>query len=137
MYTVDMQQKDMSRFLSKIEFTDNCWLWQGSISRTKYGVFSLNNKMLYAHRLSYELWVGPLCEGQVIDHLCEVRNCICPEHLEQVSHKENVYRATGASEEECPNGHPRSKFERRTSTKNQLYCTACLRIKGRGIGRTK
>lgn len=117
----------MARFVSKIEVTETCWLWRGSIAKTKYGVFSLHGSMYLAHRLAYEIWIGPLCEGLVVDHLCRVRNCVCPEHLEQITHKENVYRATGASKETCPNGHPRNEFERRTTTKNQLYCLACLK----------
>lgn len=47
---------------------------------------------VYAHRIAYELYVGPIPQGQEIDHLCRVRNCINPAHLEAVTHAENIAR---------------------------------------------
>lgn len=45
-----------------------------------------------AHRVAYELWVGPIPEGMELDHRCKVRACINPAHLEPVTHAENMRR---------------------------------------------
>ena len=57
-----------------------------------YGTFHLNGKLHKAYRVSYELFRGKLEKGQVVDHLCRVPNCVNPDHLEAVSHKENIMR---------------------------------------------
>ena len=64
-----------------------------------------------SHRLAYELEIGPIPAGLEIDHLCRVRNCVNPAHLEPVTHAENIRRGTGplaenARKTECVHGHP-------------------------------
>jgi len=60
-----------------------------------------------AHRLMYQILVGPIPAGMDLDHLCRVRACVNPEHLEPVTRKENVARGIGhGSETHCPKGHP-------------------------------
>ena len=66
---------------------------------------------VYAHRAAYELFVGPIPSGYEIDHLCRVRDCVNPDHLEAVTRRENLLRgdtfaATHAAKTECPRGHP-------------------------------
>lgn len=99
------------RFMSHVEKDDSgCWLWQAFIGPTGYGDFWANNKMQRAHRWSYSNWNGSLIKGLTIDHLCRVRNCVNPEHLEQVTIKENVLRgesfvAKNAAKTHCHKGH--------------------------------
>ena len=69
-----------------------CWLWTGKPAKNGYGVISVNNTDRYAHRLSYELHIGPIPDGLTIDHLCMVRLCVNPEHLEPVTRSENTRR---------------------------------------------
>ena len=71
---------------------DECWEWRAFIRPNGYGQF---NKNEYAHRVSYEEFVGPIPEGLVIDHLCRNRSCINPEHLEPVTQHENLLRGNG------------------------------------------
>lgn len=52
--------------------------------------------MIYAHRLSYELFVGPIPDGYELDHLCRNRGCVNPAHLEAVTHRVNVLRGLAA-----------------------------------------
>jgi hypothetical protein len=52
--------------------------------------------MVIAHRLSYEWLVGPVPEGMELDHLCRVRHCVNPSHLEVVTHSVNVIRGNEA-----------------------------------------
>ena len=67
-----------------------CWIWSGSVSTQGYGKFS--NPSLLAHRVSYESMVGPIPEGLAIDHLCRVRTCVNPAHLDPVTAAENTRR---------------------------------------------
>jgi len=81
------------RFWAKVDKTDTCWLWMGSKSPYGYGRVRVNRKIEVAHRLSYALNGGDLIDGLVLDHLCGVKNCVNPAHLEQVTNAENVSRA--------------------------------------------
>ena len=74
-----------------------CWLWTGGIDGDGYGVFSIvNYKPVSAHRFAYELHRGPIPEGLTIDHLCRVRCCVNPDHLEAVTRRVNTMRGFGA-----------------------------------------
>lgn len=85
----------------------NCWLWRRSKSPDGYGWASFKNRTYQAHRLSYLLVVGPVPEGTHLDHLCRVRHCVNPEHLEPVSPAENLRRSefTPAGVKKCVKGH--------------------------------
>lgn len=84
---------DKERFLSKIEKTDSCWIWKGTINPDSgYGRFVVNKKNLYAHRYSYELFNEEIAEKMVIDHLCRNVACVNPSHLEAVTNRENGIR---------------------------------------------
>lgn len=77
-----------------------CWRWTGQKNRFGYGQLTVNrdgkSRCLGAHRFSYEAHVGPIPEGLEIDHLCRVRDCVNPEHLEPVTRAENVRRSWAA-----------------------------------------
>lgn len=76
-------------FMAKIDFTDNCWLWTGALNKDGYGRFGTTS----AHRYSYENFKGKLVIGMEVDHLCRVRNCVRPSHLEQVTKSINRLRS--------------------------------------------
>ncbi len=84
-----------TRFWPKVNKTSTCWLWTGSISSGGYGGFGIRGTAKKAHRVSYELIVGPIPEGLELDHLCRVRHCVNPNHLEPVTRQENVRRGVG------------------------------------------
>lgn len=71
-----------------------CWQWVGSMAVNGYGRYGYPSA--YAHRLMYELIVGPIPEGLVIDHLCRNRGCVNPAHLECVTLAENVKRGAAS-----------------------------------------
>ena len=84
---------DKERFLSKIEKTDSCWIWKGTVNPDSgYGRFQVSGKSLYAHRYSYELFNEEIAEKMVIDHLCRNAACVNPSHLEAVTNRENGIR---------------------------------------------
>lgn len=71
-----------------------CWQWTASIIHTTgYGAFGVEGRKRGAHRVSYELVIGPIPDGLTIDHLCNNRRCVNPSHLEPVTQGENVRRA--------------------------------------------
>lgn len=73
----------------------SCWLWVGGWQRkTGYGMFGTG---LLAHRFAYQLIVGAIRSGLELDHLCRVRLCVNPGHLEAVTHQENVARGLVAT----------------------------------------
>lgn len=71
-----------------------CLRWTGAHSPTGYGYLKYpGGPTGNVHRMAYEVFVEPIPEGLEIDHLCRVRDCINVDHLEVVTHKENVRRA--------------------------------------------
>jgi|ERR1035437_6160 hypothetical protein len=104
-----------ARLVKKYEIQeDGCWLWVAAKDRGGYGVVRFNGKACRAHRVMYELLIGPIPDGLVIDHLCKVRACVNPVHMEPVTIAENTFRGTiyirkaewAASITHCPFGHP-------------------------------
>ena len=92
-----------------------CWLWQRALDKYGYGVWSIDSVQYKAHRLSYVLHVGILDEELTIDHLCFVRSCVRPDHLEPKSRALNTSAAWVAGKLDdkkndwlagtCRNGH--------------------------------
>ena len=77
-----------ARFWSKLDSQlplIGCWEWRGAGSANGYGSFRVGSRNLCAHRVSYELLVGPIPAGLQIDHVCPNRRCVNPDHLEPVS----------------------------------------------------
>lgn len=68
-------------FLQKVHKTDGCWLWTGKKVGRGYGGLRVNERDLLAHRVSYELHVGPIPDGQWVLHRCDNPPCVNPEHL--------------------------------------------------------
>ena len=120
----------------RIDKTETCWLWTGAHSKTGYGFVSswVNGESTCkpVHRYVYELLVGPIPSGLELDHLCRVRNCVNPEHLEPVTHSENMRRSPinrGAHQlkkTHCPQGHPYDEVNT-YAYKGHRYCRACTK----------
>lgn len=87
---------------------DSCWLWARS-TKDDYPMLWIGKKRYRAHRVIYEALVGLIPEGLSLDHLCRVKCCVNPEHLEPVTHAENVRRGNSgkfqAAKTHCPKGH--------------------------------
>src|SRR5690606_17418880 len=81
------------RFWSKVIPTGFCWYWSDTPAKSGYGRISINNTATYAHRVAWELLMGPIPEGLTIDHLCHNKLCVNPDHLEPVTFGENASRA--------------------------------------------
>lgn len=114
---------DETRFaLSYVVNTESgCWEWVGSKKTAGYGQIRFRRKNANAHRVSYETHVGPIADGLTIDHLCQNKSCVNPEHLEPVTVAENTQR-WAATITACPQGHPRSP--------RQHQCRECKKEPG-------
>ena len=105
---------------------DGCWLWTKCCDRKGYGRVQLGGLLLYAHRLSYEVFEGPIPEGLHLDHLCRVRHCVNPDHLEPVTCAENIRRSPihHGAKTHCPAGHPYDEANTRRY-RGRRFCITC------------
>ena len=94
-YNSDLPDKTerFDTFITRVNKTDTCWLWSGNKNSNGYGLVSIDGKTVQVHRYAYEVLVGPIPDGLTIDHLCRVRLCVNPDHLEVVTLGENIRRA--------------------------------------------
>lgn len=127
-----MFENEADRFWSKVEFTDSCWLWTAGSERSNhgYGSFRSGTKKVGAHRWAYEFCVGPPPDGLELDHLCRVRHCVNPDHLEPVPHKINALRGFGlpaknAKKEVCIRGHADWGTRHSGKRAGRRFCRTC------------
>lgn len=93
----------LSEFFRRVWVDEKgCWHWCGAINYKGYGVYVTTS----AHRFTYSWFVGPIPPGYEIDHLCRVRDCVNPAHLEAVTTRENHRRSHyWANFGVCKRGH--------------------------------
>lgn len=103
---------NLARFWSYVDKngSDGCWNWRGATSPDGYGILLVARETVYMPRYSWELANGPMPSGLEPDHLCRNHACVNPNHLEPVTHKENVLRggspaAINARKTHCIRGH--------------------------------
>ena len=117
-------------FWDKVDKSQDCWTWLGSLFKTGYGQFWNGEKVVRAHRYSYELLKGEIPKGLQLDHLCRNRYCVNPKHLEPVTNRENVLRGNGicgnnARKTHCKNGHLFNEENTINLKGNRRQCRIC------------
>ena len=118
------------RFFRKVAVDVNgCWVWQGRRYPHGYGAFSLGHKKLYAHRFVYEQLIGAIPEGLELDHLCRIRYCVNPLHLEPVTHYENLRRSPSflGRRTACSHGHAYTEQNTWVERTGARHCRTCNR----------
>lgn len=112
-----------------------CWLWQGVVTNAGYGHVWAKGRRILAHRVFYERHVGAIPLGMELDHLCRVRRCVNPAHLEPVTTRENILRgsaptAANARKTHCKRGHPLSG-DNLYLNRGRRICVTCMRDRDR------
>lgn len=143
---IDFVATKIPQFWERVlpEPNSGCWIWTGSITGPGYGTFcARKNLLMLAHRFSYVLHKGEIPAGLEIDHLCRVRCCVNPDHLEAVTHRENGLRgvsgaADNARKTHCVNGHELAGENLLViSTRPGRHCKACHYARARQRKRQK
>lgn len=121
-----------ANFWTKVDASGECWIWTGAISQNGYGSFSYRGSIRSSHSVAYEAFVGAVPSELELDHLCRVRACCNPSHLEAVTAQENVRRGVGpsavnATKTECPQGHPYSGDNLYVHPRGERRCLICQR----------
>lgn len=138
--------KDEKRFKTKYIKHGDCWIWIGSFNGKKgYGKMLLRGKLELAHRISYSWYRGHIPTGMTIDHMCNNKACVNPEHLEVATQKDNNLRgnsltAKNKRKTHCARGHEFTEDNvkiiiRRTSTRR--VCKKCHRQNVRATKRRR
>lgn len=137
------------RFWSRVERSESahpalgtpCWPWTGCVDADGYGRVAFDGRGRMAHRVAYELAVGPIPDGLVIDHLCRTPRCVNPAHLEPVTRGENVRRGVAGAlrrawnlalgrRTHCARGHAfddANTSPRSGANQGRRNCRACKR----------
>lgn len=117
-----LTESDKKRFWEKVKKIEGgCWEWTASQrNQSGYGGFGINKKIYLAHRLTYQIYKGPIEPGQLILHTCDNRKCVNPDHLYSGTPKDNM--------SDC------SKRGRIVSSnRNKIYCKFGHELSGNNL----
>ncbi len=120
--------------IDRSQVGQGCWIWTACKTRLGYGKSCFKGKLWGAHRLVFTLLRGDIPKGLVLDHLCRNPSCVNPDHLEPVTHGENLRRGfTRADIRHCKRGHeftPENTRRRTNRGRPVRVCRQCEYIRG-------
>lgn len=127
----------------EIDPETDCWIFTGALTKGGYGKIWVKGKFLSPHRLSYEMFVGPIPEGLHMDHFkCQNRRCFNPLHVRPVTPRENALRsdsptALNAAKTKCPEGHEYDFITAQGTRGCHICYAATARIRRANLKREK
>lgn len=134
----DLPKSTEKRLLEKVvkNTVTGCWEFTGSLLPAGYGILWNGERPEGAHRISYCLYKGEITPGMEVDHACNNRACVNPEHLRLLSHKDNIGRSAtimgkNARKTHCKRGHPLSGDNLKITPSGSRQCRECLRLHAR------
>lgn len=131
-----MRRKGLEGILARFEINSRgCWEWTGSLSAKGYAVATVEGRYVRVHRYVYEKLVGPIPVGLEPDHLCRNHKCINPDHLELVTHLENLERGNWSRgkrkqyerRDSCRRGHLFDEVNTYVTKTGARICRECQR----------
>ena len=133
---IDLGAEYASYFEDRVEKIpeSGCWIWCYYVNHNGYGHLMYQGNCYRAHRVSYQCFVGPIPDGMEIDHLCRVRSCVNPSHLEVVDRLENRRRggAPGGAlytrPTHCRVGHALTGTNIIKKSERRVQCRICHRL---------
>ena len=131
-------------FLSKINVVESgCWEWSGCLDHHGYSHFNDKSSGYKGHRFIYSYFFGDIKSNLVLDHLCKNTKCCNPNHLEQVTQRENILRGSSlfamkAKQTHCKRGHEFNNTNTyyrkdRPNTRTCRVCSYNIRKKHRNM----
>ena len=121
----------------RVDTSGDCWMWLMATDRAGYGKAKYQGKDWRAHRLVWTMLVGDIPDGLVTDHLCRVKGCVNPDHIELVTNAENMRRQgpnPGLHQKlktHCPQGHEYSEANTYNLPAGGRQCFTCKRKQAR------
>jgi len=123
----------IQRFAAKVALSQGCWLWTGALNPRGYPLLNVGGRSTLAHRYAYETFGGVIPDGWTLDHVCEMKACVNPNHLDPAPALVNHARANrqlfgiGQSRKtRCPQGHPYDEANTYRH-RGERHCRTCAR----------
>lgn len=130
----EISKTAITRFFAKVEKTENCWLWTATKHKFGYGSFSYKSKKIGSHVFSFMLHKGDIEKGRCVRHICDVPECVNPDHLILGTQLDNLRdmssRGRGKNQntdkEVCKNGHELKGDNLKVHKNGKRNCRICM-----------
>lgn len=115
----------------EVDTETGCWVWAKRVNKNGYAVTDIGGSSRFVHRISVEVFAGPIPEGMTVDHLCFNPPCVNPSHLRLLTLSENSRNQRSAMKTHCVNGHeytPENTYIRpQKRRQGRRDCRQCIR----------